>query len=146
MKHKNLFFMYIGSFVAMFITMYAMVAEWSHVYININKVYMALLMIAAMGIVNGLVMGKMYSSKKIRWTIIGGSVLATALIVWLIRAQSFVDNRAFLKSMIPHHSSAILVCEQANITDATIEQLCKEIVQTQKQEIQIMETMLSEKY
>lgn len=138
--------MYLGSFIAMFITMYAMVAEWRHVYININKIYMALLMVAAMGIVNGLVMLKMYGSKSLRWTLFGASVIATVFITGIIRTQGLVGNQSFLRSMIPHHSSAILMCEQATITNTDIQELCEQIVQTQKEEIQIMKTMLSEKY
>jgi len=146
MKYKNLILMYLGSFIAMFITMYAMVAEWSHVYININKIYIALLMVAAMGIVNVLVMSKMYGSKSLRWTLFGASVIATVFITGIIRTQGFVGNQSFLRSMIPHHSSAILMCEQATITDTDIQELCEQIVHTQKEEIQIMKTMLSERY
>jgi len=146
MKYKNLILMYLGSFIAMYITMFAMVDEWSHVYININKIYMALLMVAAMGIVNGLVMSQMYGSKSLRWTLLGKSVIATVLITVIIRTQGLVGNQSFLRSMIPHHSSAILMCEQAMITDTDIQELCDEIVQTQKEEIQLMETILSEKY
>jgi uncharacterized protein (DUF305 family) len=32
--------------------------------------------------------------------------------------------------MIPHHSGAILMCEQSNLTDPEIISLCDEIVQT----------------
>ena len=34
--------------------------------------------------------------------------------------------------MIPHHSRAILVCQEASITDPEIEQLCSEIVEAQE--------------
>jgi uncharacterized protein (DUF305 family) len=45
--------------------------------------------------------------------------------------------------MIPHHSGAILMCEQSNLTDTEIITLCDEIVQTQIEEIIEMEEILS---
>lgn len=44
--------------------------------------------------------------------------------------------------MIPHHSRAILVCEESNITDPEIIELCETIVETQQEEISQMETIL----
>ena len=46
--------------------------------------------------------------------------------------------------MIPHHSRAILVCENANLTDPEIEQLCQQIVTAQEEEIATMEAMLDD--
>lgn len=129
----------------MFAITYVMVAESNHFYITINKVYMTILMVAAMGIVNGLVMPMMYSTKILRYSILGSSILITGLLIWIIRTQTFVDDKSFLRSMIPHHSSAILMCDQSNISDEEIKELCDEIVQTQREEIQIMQIMLSEK-
>ena len=42
------------------------------------------------------------------------------------------SDPGFLTSMIPHHSRAILVCQEASITDPEIEQLCSEIVEAQE--------------
>ncbi len=44
--------------------------------------------------------------------------------------------------MIPHHSRAILVCQEASITDPEIEQLCSEIVEAQEREIAQMKEIL----
>ena len=44
--------------------------------------------------------------------------------------------------MIPHHSRAILVCEQSNITDSEIVTLCEQIVQSQQEEIDQMKDIL----
>ncbi len=46
------------------------------------------------------------------------------------------------RSMIPHHSSAILMCEQSAITDPEIVSLCEEIIRTQEEEIAEMEEIL----
>ena len=45
--------------------------------------------------------------------------------------------------MIPHHSGAILMCEQASITDPEIVKLCRDIVESQKKEIAQMEAILA---
>ena len=48
------------------------------------------------------------------------------------RNEVGVGDEGFLTSMIPHHSRAILVCQEATITDPEIEQLCSEIVEAQE--------------
>jgi uncharacterized protein (DUF305 family) len=44
--------------------------------------------------------------------------------------------------MIPHHSGAILMCEQASIQDPEIQALCAAIIESQQKEIKQMETIL----
>ena len=45
--------------------------------------------------------------------------------------------------MIPDHPSAILMCEQASITDPEIQKLCTQIVRSQQDEIAQMQRMLA---
>ena len=59
--------------------------------------------------------------------------------------EAFVGNEQFLRAMIPHHSRAILVCNEAAITDPDIRQLCDQIIATQQEEIAIMNRMLEER-
>ena len=72
---------------------------------------------------------------------LGGAV---ALIVCfaLIRQQSVIHDRQFLKSMIPHHAGAILMCERAVLDDAEIRELCESIIAGQQREIEQMEAKL----
>src|SRR3546814_6397730 len=49
----------------------------------------------------------------------------------LIRSQTTIDDVAFLRSMIPHHSGAILMCREANLRDAEVKRLCGEIRNSQ---------------
>lgn len=58
------------------------------------------------------------------------------------RSEVGVGDEGFLKSMIPHHSRAILVCQEASITDPEIEQLCVEIIDAQQKEIAQMKEIL----
>ena len=61
-----------------------------------------------------------------------------------MRSQAFVGDEQFLRSMIPHHSGAILMCEQSSITDPEIVALCGQIMQSQKQEIAQMKRILAQ--
>jgi hypothetical protein len=47
-------------------------------------------------------------------------LVITHVLLLLARTQTPVDDDQFLRSMIPHHSSAFRMCEQATITDPTI--------------------------
>jgi Domain of unknown function (DUF305) len=44
--------------------------------------------------------------------------------------------------MIPHHAGAILMCGEASIRDAEINELCKTIISSQQSEIDQMKTIL----
>jgi hypothetical protein len=112
------------SFAAMYGLMYAMVDRFANVYNNINQVYMAGLMAAAMVVIELAVMGAMYHSRKLNAAIMAASVVALIALWALIRDQSAVGDQQFLRSMIPHHAGAILMCEQAAIRDPEIEELC----------------------
>jgi uncharacterized protein (DUF305 family) len=46
--------------------------------------------------------------------------------------------------MIPHHSCAILMCEGPSLQDQRIKDLCKEIVASQRREIDQMRALLEE--
>jgi uncharacterized protein (DUF305 family) len=128
--------------VVMFLLTYALIDSWAHFIPNINRVYMALMMVAPMAILMLVVMGAMYENKRLNYLLIGGFALLFVASFSLARVQGFVGDDAFLRSMIPHHSSAIVMCEESDITDQEIEQLCDEIVKTRKEEIAQMEDIL----
>jgi uncharacterized protein (DUF305 family) len=142
--YKSLMIMTVLSFICMYILMYSMVDTFSNVVPNINQFYMAGLMAMAMVIIELAVMGTMYMNKKANAVIMGVSIVALIGFYILIRQQSVVTERQFLKSMIPHHAGAILMCEEANIKDPEIKKLCEAIVKSQQQEIAQMKSKLSE--
>lgn len=130
------------SFIAMYILMYAMVDRFSSVYPNLNQAYMAALMAAPMVAIEIVLMSSMYPNKRTNMLILGGSALVLLGAFWAIRDQAAIGDDEFLRSMIPHHSGAILMCQQASITDEEIRQLCAGIVSSQRQEIETMKQML----
>jgi hypothetical protein len=132
------------SFVVMFVSGYARTAAWDHLYLNANRFYMTTIMVAPMALIMMGVMRHMFKHKKLNMGIAAVSVGLTVLFWALIRTQGGVGNESFLKSMIPHHSASILVCNEADVTDPRIEQLCREIVEAQRREIAEMKGYLAE--
>lgn len=130
------------SFVAMFILMYAMVDVFANVYSNLNQVYMAGLMVAPMIVIELVVMRAMYHDKKLNGLIIAASIIGGALFFGAIRQQTLIADKQFLRSMIPHHAGAILMCHDATIQDPEIKKLCDEIRESQTREIAQMKAIL----
>lgn len=128
--------------VVMFLIMFVNLWSASHFHVNVNRVYMALLMVAPMLLMMILVMRSMYEDKAANLAIQIGCIVAIVALVAAIRMQAGVGDRQFLRSMIPHHSSAITMCEEASIKDPQILTLCDEIVQAQREEIAEMERIL----
>ena len=124
--------------------MYAMVNTFSNIFLNVNQFYMAGLMVAPMIIIEIALMNSMYMDKKLNAIIIVTSSLMLIAFFVFIRQQSAVSDKQFLKSMIPHHASAILMCENASLQDPEIKELCKSIISGQQGEIDQMKTKLKE--
>jgi uncharacterized protein (DUF305 family) len=143
--YRRLLLMMVLSFIAMYVLMYAMVDRFADVFNSVNQVYMAGLMAAAMLIIELLVMGGMYPNRQ--WNMVLVAVGAVALVgFWLaIRQQAAIGDRQFLRSMIPHHSGAILMCREAKLTDPEIRTLCESIIAGQQAEIDQMTGLLERK-
>jgi hypothetical protein len=141
----RLLVMVVLSFIAMYALMYAMVDKFANVYSNWNQFYMAGLMAAAMLIIELVVMSGMYQDKRLNGLIAGAGVVALIVFWIFIRRQTAISDEQFLKSMIPHHASAILMCQRAPIADPAIRNLCHRsqgIVASQQAEIAQMKAML----
>ncbi len=132
------------SFVSMYILMYAMVDTFANVYNNVNQFYMAGLMSSPMVVIEVLLMSSMYSNRKANALIIVLTILAGIGFFMGIRQQVAVSDTQFLKSMIPHHAAAILMCEQTDLTDPHLKKLCNDIVTNQQAEINQMKAKLTE--
>jgi len=141
--YVRLLIMAVLSFAAMYVLMYAMVDRFAHIHPNLNQAYMAALMAAPMVGIELALMSAMYPDRRLNvaaWALSGIAFVGA----WFgIREQAAIGNEEFLRSMIPHHSSAILMCREAQITDAEIRQLCRNIVASQQAEIDQMEALLA---
>ena len=142
--YPHLAVMTVLSFVAMFALMYAMVDRLANVYVNGNQAYMAALMTAAMVLIELGIMRAMYQNKRLNIILVAVSLVVLAGSWLLIRQQTAISDRQFLRSMIPHHVGAILMCEQAPIEDISIKRLCEGIIRSQQAEIDLMKAKLGE--
>lgn len=131
--------------VIMYLGMFAMIWSAGEFIQNINFFYMALIMWAPMSAVMLWTMGDMYPDKRLNLALLVMLALVFVLSLWATRDQLLVGDRQFLRSMIPHHSGAILMCERADLTDPEIKSLCDGIVRGQQQEIDQMKSILARK-
>jgi len=127
----------------MYVFMYAMVDTFANVYSSVNQFYMAGLMTAPMVVIEIFLMWAMYNNKKANLIVIAASLVALGGFFVLIRQQAAVSDTQFLRSMIPHHAGAILMCENAPITDTELKELCKAIISSQRSEINQMKAKLN---
>lgn len=126
----------------MYVLMYAMVNTFSNVIPNLNNFYMAGLMTAPMLALEAVLMGQMYTNKRAVRLILAASVIAGVVFFLLIRAQTAIGDRELVRSMIPHHAGAILMCEQADLQDSEVVALCQAIIDSQEAEIAQMKALL----
>jgi uncharacterized protein (DUF305 family) len=134
--------MAMASFVAMYGLMYAMVDRFSNVFPSLNQAYMAGLMAAPMVTIELLVMRSMYPNRTVNAALVAASVVLLGFFWLSIRAQAAITDREFLKSMIPHHGGAILMCQETSLRDPELDRLCREIVASQQREIDFMKSKL----
>jgi uncharacterized protein (DUF305 family) len=130
------------SLVIMYLVMFAMIYSWGEFVQNINFFYMALMMWAPMGSVMLLTMAPMYRNRKLNLILHAAFGLIFILSAVGIRQQLLVGDNQFLRSMIPHHSGAVLMCKKSTIRDPEVKRLCEDIIASQTAEIEQMKEML----
>jgi uncharacterized protein (DUF305 family) len=140
-SYKMFFTMMALHFVVMYLIMYTMINSLADFYNNLNQTYMTLMMVASMALIMIFSMKDMYTKKMIKILSIG-SIIVFIFGYAFMRNQTIVGDKQFLKSMIPHHSGAILMCREAKITDEEIHKLCEEIKASQQSEIDQMKKIL----
>jgi hypothetical protein len=123
--------------------MYAMVNTFENIFASTNQFYMAGLMTAPMVILELILMRSMYGNRNLNAFILTASSILFILFLTGIRKQVAINDEQFLRSMIPHHAGAILMCEQASLRDPQIRELCKNIIFGQQKEIDFMKTKLN---
>jgi Domain of unknown function (DUF305) len=127
------------STVVMFVLMYFNTYALEHVRFSETRVYMALLMGAAMAVVMLGFMFSMYRNKRLNVAILAVAVIIFGASLWLVRSQQTIGDVAYMKAMIPHHSIAIMTSERAHIKDAEVRRLADGIIDAQVREIAEME-------
>ena len=129
------------SLVAMYFVMFSMIDGWRDFRNNFNMLYMALTMVAPMGILMLATMGGMYGSKPLNVALYSGLAALLVAAFLATRQQMAIGDRQFIASMIPHHSGAILMCREARLSDPELVKLCENISRAQREEITQMEAI-----
>jgi uncharacterized protein (DUF305 family) len=101
------------SLIPMYLAMFTMIDGLGDFRNNVNRLYMALTMLAPMGMIMLATMGSMYGNKALNLALYAGLAILFAGSLWATRIQALVDDKQFVDSMIPHHSGAILMCREA---------------------------------
>jgi uncharacterized protein (DUF305 family) len=133
------------STIIMYLVMFEMIRGWGEFIQNINFFYMALTMAMPMGVLMLLMMKSMYANSRLNLILYAALTLVFVLAFAAVRTQALIDDKQFVRSMIPHHSGAILMCTQASIRDPEIRALCFKpngIVASQSREIDQMKAIL----
>jgi uncharacterized protein (DUF305 family) len=106
---------------------------------------MAGLMTAPMVLIELIVMRGMYPDTRRNAWIAAFSIAVGIVMFLFIRQQAAIADEQFLRSMIPHHSGAILMCERAQLHNAQLRELCDDIIESQREEIDLMAAMLRQR-
>ena len=142
MTYRKFLLMILVSFIFMFGIMFLNIVETNHFYISVNRIYMALLMVSAMTFIMMGMMYNMYPDKKKNNGIMIAGVILFAFTLAGIRTQTPIGDVQYMKGMIPHHSSAILTSENANLKDPEVRKLANGIIEAQLKEIAEMKAIL----
>jgi hypothetical protein len=132
------------STAVMYGLMYLNTFRSGDVYFSETRLYMALVMGAAMAGVMLAFMRHMLSDAFVNVGIVLASLAVFCGALWLVRSQATVDDVSYMKAMIPHHSIAILTSSRAHISDPRVRDLAKRIRDAQVREIEEMKTLIQD--
>lgn len=117
--------------------------RFKDVYFSLTLFYGGLLMASNMvwshEIVHYLSMG-MFDKKLFLF-----GIILSVIIVMIMRKQILVNDKQWLRRMIPHHSTALTTSNQImkKTKDKKIKKLANEIIETQEREIKLMKDMIN---
>lgn len=138
MSYRRFAVMVATSTVMMFGLMYLNTYAPGHVEFSQTRLWMAVVMGAAMALLMMGFMGGMYENRAANRAIVAVAAVAFAVALWLVRSQQTVSDVSYMRAMIPHHSIAIMTSERAHIRDPEVRRLADRIIETQVREIDEM--------
>lgn len=144
MSYMRFLAMIAASTVVMFGLMYLNTYALDHVTFSQTRMWMALVMGAAMAVVMLAFMWGMYKNRAANIAILIGAAAVFAGALALVRSQATVGDVAYMKAMIPHHSIAIMTSERAKISDPRVRELADEIAAAQVREIAEMKALIAD--
>lgn len=136
--------MILTAMVVMYAVMFVSTWQWSHIRWSESRMFMALTMGGAMGLVMLGWMLNMYRNTRANLGIVAASLLLLGSGTFLDRSQTTVQDTGWMSSMIPHHSMAITRSERAELSDVRVCELAVQISEAQREEILQMEWLLDD--
>ena len=132
------------SIVTMFVLKYSNIYEADHAFFSQTRMWMALMMGMAMIVIMLGFMWGMYKTKATKVIFMVAAIAGFFLFLFLARSQATVEDEAWMKAMIPHHSIAVLTSRRAQISDPRVRKLADAIIEAQVKEIAEMELLLED--
>lgn len=132
------------STVVMFFLMYQLVYSLDHALFSLNRLMASLIMGCVMAVIMLGFMWSMYEGRRAKVAIVAGAAVLGALLLFMNRAQTLVDDTTFMRAMIPHHSIAINNATKARISDPRVRTLADEIIASQVREIAEMKLLIAD--
>lgn len=130
------------STLIMHVLTFSNVNQLDHITFSQVRIYMSIMMAAVMAVVMLLFMKHMYQDKKLNQMILVGSAAVFLVSFWMIQNQTGISDISWMRSMIPHHSSAIMTSKNADLKDPEVRKLADEIIRAQEEEIAEMRRMI----
>ncbi|XWV26327.1 hypothetical protein QJ857_gp0747 [Tupanvirus soda lake] len=117
------------------------------IYNHVNKAYMALLMGGLMGMIHYIIMIWQGHRSKEMWYGLAIWTIVSLVFIILIRKQTLVNDKEFLKGMTEHHDMALLMSREiVNKTkDNDLANFANYVIKTQQEEINWMKNKLRQK-
>ena len=133
----------LASLLVMYLLAFSQLDLFAHFQLSLSVLWISLSMVSAMGIIMLIGMRSMLNDRRLNIILLVafGLILLGAFTAG--RVEAFVGDDAFLRSMIPHHSRAIHMCQEAALSDPEVIQLCGEIIEAQREEIAQMEQIMA---
>jgi len=132
------------STVVMFFLMYQLVYSLDHALFSLNRLMASLIMGCVMAVIMLGFMWSMYEGRRAKVAIVAAAAVLGALLLYMNRAQTLVDDTTFMRAMIPHHSIAINNARKARISDPRVRELADEIIASQVREIAEMKLLIAD--
>jgi hypothetical protein len=134
--------MVLTSTVFMYFFMYLNIYRWGDFCLSETRFFMSTLMFGTMLAIMLAFMLHMYKDRRVNIALFVASAVLWVLGLYFMRSQVTVEDQSWMKSMIPHHSIAVMVSERADISDPRARKLADEIIAAQEKEIAEMEYLL----
>lgn len=141
-RYGRLAVMGVLSLAVTYLLLFSVVDVIDDAVFNLDQFYLAGLITTVLGVLELIVMRDIYRNPRANAALFAGLGLAAVAFFSLIRHQAGVSDEQLVRSMIPHHSGAIHMCQNANLQDPEITQMCNEMISSQRSEMEELKAWL----